>query len=180
VLVQPGAGRFPRVIIRDFEDDDWPVVWPVVEDIARAQDTFAYDPDMSEDEGRREWVVGPPGRTVVAVEGDRVLGTAHMGPNRRGPGAHIATASFMVAADARGRGVGSTLCRFALGWARDKGYAGMQFNAVVESNHPAVAVYRRLGFEIVGTVPGAFRHPALGPVGLHVMYCDFSKVPPPT
>ncbi len=77
----------------------------------------------------------------------------------------------MVAADARGRGVGAALCRFALDWARDRGYAGMQFNAVVESNHSAVALYERHGFSVVGTVPGAFAHPALGRVGLHVMYC---------
>ena len=46
----------------------------------------------------------------------------------------------------------------------------MQFNAVVESNHSAVELYKRFGFSIVGTVPGAFAHPTLGRVGLHVMY----------
>ena len=46
----------------------------------------------------------------------------------------------------------------------------MQFNAVVESNRSAVALYERLGFGVVGTVPGAFAHPTLGRVGLHVMY----------
>jgi ribosomal protein S18 acetylase RimI-like enzyme len=76
----------------------------------------------------------------------------------------------MVAADCRRRGVGTALCRFALDWARDRGYAGMQFNAVVQSNHSAVALYERLGFSIVGTVPGAFAHPTLGRVGLHIMY----------
>jgi hypothetical protein len=48
----------------------------------------------------------------------------------------------------------------------------MQFNAVVETN-PAVAFYLRLGFEIIGTVPNAFRHPTQGLVGLHVMYLAF-------
>lgn len=76
----------------------------------------------------------------------------------------------MVAEDARGRGVGTLLCRFALAWARNRGYAGMQFNAVVETNRSAVELYERLGFSVVGTVPGAFAHPALGHVGLHVMY----------
>jgi ribosomal protein S18 acetylase RimI-like enzyme len=76
----------------------------------------------------------------------------------------------MVAADARGRGVATALCRFALDRARERGYAGMQFNAVAESNHAAVELYRRLGFRIVGTVPGAFAHPTQGRVGLHIMY----------
>jgi len=158
------------VQIRELGEPDWAQVWAVVRAVVRARDTFPYDPAMTEQEAREMWVEAPPGLTVVAVEGERVLGTAKMGTNRPGPGSHVATASFMVATDARGRGVGTALCRFALDWARERGYAGMQFNAVAESNHVAVELYTRLGFSIVGTVPGAFEHPALGRVGLHVMY----------
>lgn len=160
--------------IRAFAGDDWPQVWPIVREVVRAADTYTYDPDMTEERARAIWVERPPGRTVVATDGG-ILGTAKMGTNREGPGAHVATASFMVAADARGRGVGTALCRFALDWAREQGYAGMQFNAVAASNSSAVRVYERLGFEIVGTVPGAFAHPRLGHVGLHVMYHRFSR-----
>ena len=156
--------------IRDFAEADWDQVWPIVRDVVRASDTFTYDPDMTPAEAHDVWVQSPPGLTVVAVDGDRVLGTAQMGPNRPGPGSHVSTASFMVAADARGRGIGEALCRFALEWARERGYAGMQFNAVAESNGSAVELYKRLGFTIIGTVPGAFAHPSLGRVGLHVMY----------
>ncbi|MFD9894922.1 GNAT family N-acetyltransferase [Amycolatopsis sp. NPDC059027] len=156
--------------IREFAEADWPRVWPIVEEIVRAGETYTYDPAMTEPQARDTWIEAPPGQTVVAVDDGRVLGTAKMGANRPGPGSHVATASFMVAADARGRGVGTALCSFALGWARERGFAGMQFNAVAASNTAAVEIYRRLGFEIVGTVPGAFEHPALGRVGLHVMY----------
>lgn len=159
--------------IREFVEADWSQVWPIVRDVVRAEETFPYDPFMTAEQGYQTWVEVPPGRTVVAVDGDRVLGTATMGTNRPGPGSHVSTASFMVAADARGRGVGTALCEFALDWARERGYAGMQFNAVVESNHSAVELYKRLGFKVVGTVTGAFAHPALGRVGLHVMYCEF-------
>lgn len=83
----------------------------------------------------------------------------------------------MVAAEARGRGVwtrarrvGRALGEYALAWARERGYAAMQFNAVVESNHVAVRLWRALGFHIIGTVPEAFEHPTLGRVGLHVMH----------
>lgn len=156
--------------IREFVEADWPQVWPIVREVVRAADTFAYDPAMTEAQAHATWIEAPPGLTVVAEDGPKILGTAKMGPNRPGPGSHVATASFMVAVDARGRGVATTLCRFALDWAREQGYAGMQFNAVAESNHAAVEVYRRLGFTIIGTVPGAFAHPSLGRVGLHVMY----------
>ena len=152
---------------------DWPQVWSIVREVVQARDTFTYDPEMTEEEARATWIEAAPGATVVAVDGDRVLGTAKIGPNRPGPGSHVSTASFMVAADSRGRGVGSALCRFALDWARQAGYAGMQFNAVAESNTAAVDLYRRLGFATIGTVPGAFAHPTLGRVGLHVMYLEF-------
>ncbi len=159
--------------IRESTEDDWPQVWPIVREVVRAADTYTYDPAMTEDHAREIWISTPPSRTVVAVEDGRVLGTAKMGPNRDGPGAHVSTASFMVDKDVRGKGVGSALCAHVLEWAREQGFAGMQFNAVAESNVAGIRVYERLGFEIVGTVPGAFEHPTRGRIGLHVMYCDF-------
>jgi GNAT superfamily N-acetyltransferase len=161
------------VQLREFGEGDWPQVWAIIGEVVRAGETFPFDPAMTEEQARAVWIEAPPGLTAVAVEGDRVLGTAKMGPNRPGPGAHVSTASFMVAAEARGRGVGAALCRYALDWALAQGYAGMQFNAVAESNATAVRLYRRHGFEILGTVPRAFAHPTLGRVGLHLMYQEF-------
>ena len=57
-----------------------------------------------------------------------------------------------------------------IAWARADGFRAIQFNAVVETNAPAVALWRSLGFRIVGTVPEAFAHPVHGYVGLHVMH----------
>jgi ribosomal protein S18 acetylase RimI-like enzyme len=161
------------VQIRPYVDSDWPRVWPIVQEVIQAQDTFPYDPAMTPPQAQATWIEAPPGLTVVAVDGYRVLGTAKMGSNRAGPGSHISTASFMVASAARGKGVGTALLRFAMDWARAAGYAGMQFNAVAESNLVAVELYQRHGFVLIGTVPGAFVHPTLGRVGLHVMYCEF-------
>lgn len=161
------------MLVREFADADWTDVWPIVRDVVRAEDTFPYDPAMTSEQARSTWVVVAPGYTVVAEDDGRILGTAHMQANRGGRGSHVATASFMVASDARGRGVGRALCSCALEWARHRGFTGMQFNAVVETNEAAVRLYRDLGFSIVGTVPGAFDHPTLGRVGLHVMYVEF-------
>jgi L-amino acid N-acyltransferase YncA len=171
---RPELADRPSAVIRPFTGTDWEQVWPIVRDVVRAGDTYTYDTTMSEADARAVWVEQPPGLTVVATEGspERIAGTAKMGANRGGPGAHVATASFMVAAGSRGRGVGAALCRFVIDWARAQGFVGIQFNAVAESNVAAVTVYRRLGFEIIGTVPRAFEHPALGRVGLHVMYLE--------
>jgi GNAT superfamily N-acetyltransferase len=103
------------------------------------------------------------------VDGDVMLGTAKMGPNRPGRGAHVATASFMVDPACQGRGVGRALGQYTVEWARAAGFHSMQFNAVVETNTAAVLLWESLGFEILATVPEAFDHPEHGFVGLHVM-----------
>jgi len=107
---------------------------------------------------------------VVAGDGDTILGSAKMGPNRPGRGAHVATASFMVDPGCQGRGVGRALGKYVVEWARAAGYRSMQFNAVVETNTAAVRLWESLGFEILTTVPEAFDHPVHGLVGLHIMY----------
>lgn len=156
--------------IRPYAERDWPQIWNLVRDVARAGDTYAYDPGMTEQDGVQAWMRPPPGRVLVAADGERVLGSVSMGPNRPGPGRHIANASFLVAGDVRGRGVGRTLVRAALESARADGYAAMVFNAVVATNVHAVRLYEQEGFAVVGTVPEAFEHPTQGRVGLHVMY----------
>jgi L-amino acid N-acyltransferase YncA len=158
------------MIVRPAGDSDWPAIWPFFDKIVEAGETYAYPDFASADEAKPWWMEQPPGRTVVAEDGGVVLGSAKMGPNRPGRGAHIATASFMVDPDRHGRGVGRTLGQYAVDWARAAGFHGMQFNAVVETNHAAVHLWQALGFTIIGTVPDAFRHPTRGLVGLHVMY----------
>lgn len=157
--------------IREATLEDWRQIWPIVREVLAAGETYTFDRDCDEDTGRAWWIAPPPARTFVAVDEDgTVTGSAKMGPNQRGPGAHVATASFMVAPHAAGRGVGRALGTHVLDQARAEGYRSMQFNAVVETNTRAVALWRSLGFEIVGTIPEAFQHPHHGHVGLHVMY----------
>jgi L-amino acid N-acyltransferase YncA len=156
--------------IRPAEDEDWERIYPFYSAIVEAGDTYAFPQGQSLEEARPWWMEQPPGLTIVAVDGDEILGSAKMGPNRPGRGAHVATASFMVEPARRGRGVGRALAEYALAWARDAGYDAMQFNAVVATNTPAVTLWQELGFEIVGTVPGAFDHPTHGRVDLHVMH----------
>jgi L-amino acid N-acyltransferase YncA len=158
------------VEIRPARAEDWPLIWPFFSRIVEAGETYAYPEDLTEETGRGWWMAPPPDRTVVAVRGERVLGSAKMGPNRPGRGAHIGTASFMVDPEQAGQGVGRALGRHLVEQCRADGYHGIQFNAVVESNHAAVALWLSLGFRIVGTVPEAFDHRERGLVGLHVMY----------
>jgi L-amino acid N-acyltransferase YncA len=160
------------VTIRPATEDDWPVLWEIVRTVVAEGTSYAYPDDLTSEQAHGIWMEPPPGETVVAVVDGRVVGTAKWGPNRPGRGAHVATASFMVGDAARGHGVGRALGRYVVDRARAAGYRSMQFNAVVETNAAAVALWQQLGFRIVGTVPEAFDHPAHGYVGLHVMHLD--------
>lgn len=157
--------------IRPATAADWPAIYPIWHTIVEAGETYAYPTGVESDVARDLWMEPEPWHVVVAVDDDgTVLGTAKCGPNRPARGAHVATASFMVSPRDQGRGVGRALGEYIVEWARSAGFHGMQFNAVVETNTAAVALWRTLGFDVVGTVPEAFDHPTEGLVGLHVMY----------
>ncbi|MBY5164083.1 GNAT family N-acetyltransferase [Salsipaludibacter albus] len=158
------------MLVRPADAGDWPDVWPFFREIVVAGETYAYPDDLASDTARDLWMAPPPDHCVVAVDDGVVVGSAKWGPNRPGRGAHVATASFMVDAAARGRGVGRRLGEHVLAAATEAGYTAMQFNAVVETNHAAVALWESLGFTVVGTVPEAFDHARHGRVGLHVMH----------
>ncbi len=156
--------------IRAATAGDWAQIWPIFAEIVEAGETYAYPTDLTSDQARDLWLEPPPGATLVLEEDGLILGSAKMGPNRPGRGSHIGTASFMVDAGARGRGVGRRLAEHTIQWHREQGYRGIQFNAVVETNTAAVRLWQQLGFEIIGTVPGAFDSRTHGLVGLHVMF----------
>jgi GNAT superfamily N-acetyltransferase len=156
--------------IREATPADWPRIYSFWFAIVNAGETYAYPEGLTADQAEPLWMERPPAHTVVAVDGTDVLGSAKMGPNRPGRGAHIATASFMVDPAHAGRGVGRALGEYMIGWAGRQGYHAIQFNAVVETNVPAVRLWRALDFRILCTVPETFDHPTNGLVGLHVMY----------
>jgi ribosomal protein S18 acetylase RimI-like enzyme len=107
---------------------------------------------------------------VLACDNGEVLGMYRYGPAMPGRGSHIATATFLVGERARGRGVGRALVEHCLQSAQAAGFRAMQFNQVLGSNLPALALYRSLGFAVIGTVPEAFDHIELGYVDAHIMY----------
>jgi L-amino acid N-acyltransferase YncA len=159
------------VHVRTATDDDWADIWPIWQTIVAAGETYAWSPDTANDEARRLWMLPPPAEVVVLEDGDgKVRASAVVKPNQSGPGDHVANASFMVDPSAQGQGLGRHLAGVVLDRARAAGYSAMQFNAVVSTNVAAIRLWQSLGFEIVGTIPSAFRHPRLGLVDLHVMH----------
>ncbi|MFZ4206917.1 GNAT family N-acetyltransferase [Streptomyces griseoincarnatus] len=156
------------MLIREARPDDWARIWPFWHRIVAAGETYTWDPGTSEEDARALWM--SLAKRVYVVEDDgTVVASAYLTPNYGGPAARIANAGFMVDPDRAGRGAGRLLAEHVLAEARDAGYRGMVFNAVVETN-PAVKLWSSLGFTVLGTVPDAFDHPRHGRVGLHVMY----------
>jgi L-amino acid N-acyltransferase YncA len=160
----------PVMEIRDARESEWDAIYPIFRSVVDAGKTYAYPAGLSSEEARVLWMEKPPTRTVVALREGVLVGTAKMGPNRPGRGAHVATASFMVDPLQQGRGIGRALGNDMVEWARREGYRAIQFNAVVESNVAAVHLWQELGFSILATIPEAFDHADDGLVGLHVMY----------
>jgi L-amino acid N-acyltransferase YncA len=155
--------------IRPAINADHDAIWNIFHEIIAAGDTYAFDPQMPREEALAYWFRADT-HTYVAEEDGAVAGTYILRPNQSGPGSHVANAAFMVAPDAEGAGVGRRMAEHCLSEARQMGFRAMQFNFVISTNTRAIHLWNQLGFEIVGTLPGAFRHPEKGYVDVYVMF----------
>ena len=155
--------------IRRYGDGDWGDVWRILEPVFRAGETYAYSPDIGEEDARDVWVVRPLSTYVLHEAGD-VLGTYYLKPNQPGLGNHVCNCGYVVSEGARGRGFASQMCVHSQSEARRLGFLAMQYNLVASTNEGAVRLWQRHGFEVVGTLPQAFRNARLGLVDAHVMY----------
>jgi len=155
--------------IRKADEADRDAIWKIFHGVVAAGDTYAIDPDMSREEALAYWS-GADTQTYVAESTGRVVATYILRPNQSGGGSHIANAGFMVAPDVRGQGIGRAMGEHCLSEARRLGFRAIQFNFVVSTNESALRLWEDLGFKIVGTLPGAFRHPEKGYVDVYVMF----------
>ena len=148
-------------------DDD--AIWRIIEPTIRAGETYVLPREMSRDQALSYWR-SPAHAVFVAEDGGAIVGTYYLRANQQGGGAHVANCGYMTAGPAQGRGVAQAMCEHSLAEARRRSFRAMQFNFVVSSNERAVRLWQRLGFAIVGRVPGAFAHPQLGFVDALVMH----------
>lgn len=156
-------------MIREMTRSDFESFWPCFESIIKAQETYAFDPKMNLEQAYELWCELPE-KTFVFVNGGEVLGSYYIKPNGMGPSDHICNCGYMVTTAARGRGIARQLCEHSQQIAIELGFEAMQFNSVVSSNEVAVNLWQQLGFEIIGTIPRAYRHCKLGYVDSYIMY----------
>jgi L-amino acid N-acyltransferase YncA len=150
-------------------EKDRDAIWEIFRATVAPGDAFVYDPKTPREEAEAYWFAKGT-RTYVAEQEGEVVGSYILRPNRPGLGDHVSNAGFMVAPETRGLGVGRAMGEHALAEARRLGYRAMQFNFVISTNESAVHLWQELGFRIVGTLPGAFRHAQKGFVDAYVMY----------
>ncbi|MCP9807492.1 GNAT family N-acetyltransferase [Cyanobium sp. T1B-Tous] len=165
--------------IRPFEATDWPLLWALLEPVFRAGETFPHDPAISEAEAQLAWVEQSQAVMVAVNAAGAVVGTYYLKPNSLALGAHVANAGYVVAEHCRRQGIGSRLCQHSLQAARQLGFRALQFNLVVSTNTAGIHCWQRNGFQVVGTLPGAFRHRQLGYVDALVMTQSLVEGPIP-
>jgi len=52
--------------IREYRESDWARIWPILQEVVRAGDTYTFSPQSTEQEIRSAWIE-VPARTLVAA-----------------------------------------------------------------------------------------------------------------
>ena len=156
--------------IREYRESDWSKTWPILQQTIRAGDTYTFSPQSTEEEIRKAWVE-IPAKTFVSCDSEgRIVGTYFIKANQPGLGAHVCNCGYVVAPTSQGKGIASLMCEHSQTQALALGFKAMQFNFVVCTNTRAIRLWERLGFSVVGRLPGAFNHQRLGYVDALVMF----------
>ena len=170
VILAIGSSRASLAMhIRQAQPTDSNAIAEIIVPTIREGATYAMDADISEADALAYWL-SPDKETFVAEADGLIVGTYYMRPNQAGGGRHVCNCGYMTRQAATGRGIARAMCLHSLAHARTRGYRAMQFNFVVVTNDRAVRLWQALGFQIVGRLPAAFRHPVHGFVEALVMY----------
>jgi L-amino acid N-acyltransferase YncA len=178
-FLSPLAPPTPPLQIRPYGAADWPALWALLEPVFRAGETFPHDPAISEAEAQVCWVEQSQAVLVALDAAGDLVGSYYLRPNSLSLGAHVANAGYVVAERCRRQRIGSRLCQHSLQAARRLGFRAMQFNLVVSTNTAGIQCWQRNGFQVVGILPGAFRHQRLGFVDALVMVQQLVEGPGP-
>jgi len=155
--------------IRPIQPADYEAVCDIFLAIVRLGDTYAYSPDSSRADAIHYWIEAPQA-TYVAERDGQILGTYYLKPNQPGLGDHVCNCGYMVAEAARGQGMATAICQHSQAEAIRLGFQAMQFNLVVSTNLGAIALWHKLGFTKLGTLPNGYRHSQQGFVDALIMY----------
>lgn len=158
-----------NIVIRKAEPRDHDRIWEIIRQVIVTGDTYVFDPASPREKMMAYWIATDR-HTYVATINEEVVGTFLLRDNQPDLGSHIANGAYMTSPRASGRGIGKAMGEFSIEEARRLGYRAMQFNIVIKSNERAVALWKKLGFEILCEIPEAFQHQVNGLTNAYVMY----------
>lgn len=149
---------------------DYDSIWEIFSAVIQTGDTYVFDPNTPKEALEKHWFADYMDTFVAIDDDDTIWGTYIIKPNQPDLGSHIANCSYMVSPHSQGKGIGKLLCEHSIAFAKQKGYSGIQFNIVVSTNTSAVNLWKKFGFEIIGTTPKGFRHKEMGLVDTYIMF----------
>ncbi len=158
------------ITIRSFQEEDWFETWAIIEPVFRAGETYAFSPDITAEEAHKAWIEAPADTFVVVDSDNRILGTYYIKQNQPALGSHVCNCGYIVADNARNKGLAALMCDHSQTQAVSMGFLAMQYNLVVATNESAIHLWKKKGFKIIGTLPKSFRHSRFGLTDSHVMY----------
>jgi ribosomal protein S18 acetylase RimI-like enzyme len=156
--------------IRTYQEGDWSQIWAIIEKVFRSGETYPYSPSITETEAHKLWIEMPRSTYVAIGENKEILGTYYIKPNQPALGAHVCNCGYIVSESTRDKGVATYMCEHSQQTAVSLGFRAMQYNLVVATNEGAIHLWKKLGFQIVGTLPKAFKSKSFGYVDALVMY----------
>ena len=149
--------------------EDFPEIWEIFQLIVKPGDTVSFPPDITIEEAKKYWMSDGMYAYKAMLDGI-IVGTYVLKPNFPGLGSHVANGGYMVHPEYQGKKIGYQMTVHSLEEAKRLGFKAMQYNLVVSTNIPAIKLYQKIGFKIVGTIPKAFNHLKLGYVDAYIMH----------
>ena len=157
-----------ELVMKEFAEEQLPEMTEIWNDVVEEGISFPGDKALSEKEALK--MFREQASTVCATLNGEVVGGYILHPNNFGRCGHIANASYAVRKDCRGEGIGRKMVRHCLENAREKGFRGLQFNAVVATNQAAIHLYESLGFHKIGTIKDGYHLKNGSYEDIHIFY----------
>lgn len=155
--------------IRKAKDEDFPGIWEIFHLVIKAGNSYVYAPTTTKEDAYNLWM-SPLNQTYVCLIEDTIVGTYYIKDNHPDLGSHVSNAGYMVHPAKNGQGIGQAMAQHSFEEAKKLGYMAMQYNLVVSTNTPAINLWKKLGFEIIGKAPKSFKHSEYGYVDAYIMH----------
>ncbi|MBU5333044.1 MAG: GNAT family N-acetyltransferase [Anaerocolumna aminovalerica] len=157
-----------NITFRTYKKEDIPFLKDIWNDILIGG--VAFPGEVLYEEQTFEKMLEEQSAVTCILVNNEVAGYFILHPNNIGRCSHVANASYAISKEYRGRKLAEPLVKKSLEQAKELGFRGMQFNAVVTGNIAAIHTYQKAGFKIIGTIPQGFRLKNGVYSDMHIMY----------